>query len=95
MNGRDVLLILAHLFRKRGGPVTVEEAVELLSFKWRFGTPSNVRRLLTVALQNDLISRDGELLSPVFLFDRQVLGPDLVGKLQDSIVVDARFDPMH
>lgn len=95
MNGRDVLLILAHLFRKHGGPVKIDEAVELLSFRWRFGTPSNVRRMLTVALQKDLISRDGELLSPVFLFDRQVLGPDLVGKLQDSIVVDSKFEPLY
>ncbi|RDE17339.1 MAG: hypothetical protein C4K49_03415 [Candidatus Thorarchaeota archaeon] len=95
MNGREVLLILAHLFRKQGCPVKVEEAVELLSFRWRFGTPSNVRRMLTVALQNDLISREGELLCPVFLFDRQALGPDLVGKLQDSVVVDTKFEPMH
>ena len=57
MNGRDMILVLAHLFRKKGSPVSIVEAVDFLSFKCRYGSPSDVRKMLTMALNNEMISK--------------------------------------
>ena len=77
MNGRDLLLVLAHLFRKKGNPVELEGAVEFLSFRCRYAPPSTIRNLMTVAENNEMISREGSIVKAEFLFDRQVLSPNL------------------
>ncbi|MHA1960245.1 MAG: DUF2240 family protein [Candidatus Thorarchaeota archaeon] len=95
MNGRDVLLILAHLFRKHGSPVDIEEAVYYLSFKCRYGSPTNVRRMLTAALENQLISLDDKRMNAEFLFDRQELSPVQSSFIGGGIKVDNRFEPLN
>ncbi len=82
MNGRDLLLVLAHLFRKKGNPVDMECAVEFLSFRCRYGPPSAIRNLLTIAENNDMISREGAKVKAEFLFDKQVLSPNLISAFE-------------
>lgn len=95
MDGRTTLLVLAHLFQKKGSPLTIERAVECLSFEWRYGPPSMVRRLLTAAMQNGLVSRQGEEIRAEFVFDKQTLNVRTACKLLNSIVVDTKYDAMH
>ncbi|MFW9810507.1 MAG: hypothetical protein ACFFE6_14105 [Candidatus Thorarchaeota archaeon] len=87
MNGRDVLLILTHLFRKKGNPIQVDDAIEFISFRCRYGRPSQVRRLLNMAIDNEMISRDEDSIRAEFLFDRQVLPPNLVESLKNNLSV--------
>jgi hypothetical protein len=94
MNGRDLLLILTHLFRKKGNPVRVEDAVEFISFRCRYGSPSQVRRMLTMALGNEMIVRDADLIKAEFLYDKQILSPNLVEMLRDRLNVDKDIEPM-
>ncbi len=94
MNGKDLLLILSHLFRKKGDPVRVEDAVEFISFRCRYGKPSQVRRLLTMAIDNGMIARSEDLLKAEFLFDRQYLAPNLASALNDKISISSEIDPM-
>jgi hypothetical protein len=82
MNGRDLLLVLAHLFRKKGNPVDLERAVEFLSFRCRYGPPSAIRKLLTIAEDNEMISLDDALVKAEFLFDKQVLSPNLASAFE-------------
>lgn len=94
MNGRDLLLILTHLFRKKGEPVRVEDAVEFISFRCRYGSPSQVRRLLTMAMNNEMISRAEDSLKAEFLYDRQNLSPNLASALNDKVRIDSDIEPM-
>ncbi len=94
MNGRDLLLILTHLFRKVGSPVKVEEAVEFLSFRCRYGRPSQVRRMLTFALQNEMISRTEDSIEAGFLYDQQALSHNIVSNLKSTIRMDNDVEPM-
>ena len=94
MNERNLLLILTHLFRKRGNPVQVEDAVEFISFRCRYGRPSQVRRMLTMAITNELISRTDDSLKAEFLFDRQNLTPNLTSALSDKVRVESDIEPM-
>ncbi|MFW9787197.1 MAG: DUF2240 family protein [Candidatus Thorarchaeota archaeon] len=94
MNGRDLLLILTHLFRKRGNTVSIEEAVEFISFRCRYCRPSQVRRMLTMAAANEMISRTEDTLKAEFLYNRQHLPPNLVSALQNKIRVDKALEPM-
>jgi len=95
MNGRDLLLILTHLFRKKGDPVQVEDAVEFLSFRCRYGSPSQVRRLLTMAINNEMISRDEDSLRAKFLYDRQNLTPNLASALCAKVRIDSDIEPLY
>ena len=94
MNGRDLLLILTHLFRKKGNPVRIEEAVEFISFRCRYGSPSNVRRLFTMAMNNEMISRSEDSINAEFLHDRQTLSPNLASALCDKIRIGSDIDQM-
>lgn len=94
MNGRNLLLILTHLFRKKGEPVRVEDAVEFISFRCRYGSPSQVRRLLTMAMNNEMISRAEDSLKAEFLYDRQNLSPNLASALNDKVRIDSDIEPM-
>ncbi len=95
MNGRDLLLILIHLFRKKGNPVRVEDAVEFISFRCRYGSPSQVRRLLTMAIGNEMISRNEDSVKAEFLFDRQILSPNIVEILKDKMIVSKDLEPIN
>jgi hypothetical protein len=95
MNGKDLLLILTHLFRKKGNPVQVEDAVEFISFRCRYGRPSQVRRLLTMAMKNEMVSRAEDSLSAKFLYDRQNLSPNLASTLYDKVRLDSDVEPMY
>jgi hypothetical protein len=94
MNGRDLLLILTHLFRKKGNPVQIEEAVEFISFRCRYGRPSQVRRMLTMAVSNKMISRVEGSITAEFLYDRQSLSPNLASALCDKIRIETEIDQM-
>jgi len=87
MNGRQVLLILAHLFRKKGESVGIEEAVYYLSFRCRYGKPSDIRRLLTVALEKGMISRTDNRISAGFLYDVQDLSPNQIANFRKHLTV--------
>jgi len=94
MNGRDLLLILTHLFRKKGNPVQVEDAVEFISFRCRYGRPSQIRRLLTMAIDQEMISKNDDFVKAEFLYDKQVLPPNLVSVLEDKVKLDKEIQPM-
>ena len=90
-----MLLILAHLFRKKGGDtVSIEDAVEFLSFRCRYGTPTNIRRMLTAALENDLISREGNNIHAEFLFGKQSIPLNQTTSLRDKVLVEGEYEPM-
>jgi len=94
MNGRDLLFILTHLFRKKGNPVQVEDAIEFICFRCRYGRPSQVRRMLTMALQRKLISREEDSIKAEFLYDRQILSPNLGEIMRDKLDVGRDLEPM-
>jgi hypothetical protein len=94
MNGRDLLLILTHLFRKKGNPVQIEDAVEFISFRCRFGSPSKVRRILTLGTMNEMIVRDDDWIKAEFLYDKQILSPNLVEMLKEKLAVGNDIEPM-
>jgi hypothetical protein len=95
MNGRDMLLVLAHLFRKKGGQVAIESAVHFLSFSCRYGHPTNIRRLLSTALNNEIISRDGNTINAEFLFDKQHLPLNLSTALGDKVRFNDDIKPLQ
>ncbi|MHA1576915.1 MAG: hypothetical protein ACTSU3_06105 [Candidatus Thorarchaeota archaeon] len=95
MNGKHVLLVLTHLFRKRGSPIEIEKAVDYLAFKIRYAPPSQIRRMLTLALDNKMISRNSECIEACFLFDRQKLSPTMVKKISASFKFGTEINPMN
>ena len=90
-----MLLVLAHLFRKKGKQVSIESAVQFLSFNCRYGLPSDVRKLLSVALENEMISRDGDSIIAGFLFDKQYLPLNLSSALEDKVRFKREIHPLH
>jgi hypothetical protein len=94
MNGRDLLLILTHLFRKKGDPVRIEDAIEFISFRCRYGRPSQIRRLLTMAVTSEMVSRNDDSVKAEFLYDKQVLPLNLVSALEDKVRIDKEIQPM-
>jgi hypothetical protein len=95
MNGKNILLILAHLFRMEGEHPSVDDAVEFLSFKCRYGTPSNIRRMLTLAIENEMISLKGDQLSPEFLYNKQNLSPNQAADLEGKVIVSETIKPLN
>ncbi|MFX1473136.1 MAG: hypothetical protein ACFFBM_11570 [Promethearchaeota archaeon] len=94
MNGRDVLLILTHLFRFRGNQTSIDEAVKFLSFKCRYGKPSNIRRLLSAALNSEMISRNGDQIMAEFMFDLQKLSPNQAARFGRSMQFEDSVEPL-
>ena len=94
MNGREVLLIMAHLFRTKGDQTTIEDAVRFLSFKCRYGKPSNIRRLLSVALNNEMISRNGNQIVAEFIYDLQKISPNQVAILGRHVRFKNSVEPL-
>lgn len=94
MNGQHVLLILAHLFRKRGNPVPVEDAVDFLSFCCRYGRPSDIRRMLTLAVENEMITAENGIVSSEFLYDEQELPYNLTASLGGRVSIREDVTPL-
>jgi len=90
-----MLLVLAHLFRKQGSQVSIESAVQFLSFKCRYGKPTDIRKLLTTSLNNELISRDENDIKAEFLFDKQYLPLNLSAALQEKVRFTEQIEPLH
>lgn len=95
MNGKHILLVLTQLFRKRGSPIEIEKAVDYLAFKMRYAAPSQVRRMLTVALDNKIISRVDDSIKAEFLYDRQKLSPTMATQISKSFSVGNEISPME
>ena len=90
-----MLLVLAHLFRKKGRQVAIEDSVQFLSFSCRYGQPTDVRKLLSTALNNDMISRDGPFIKAEFLYDKQHLPLNLSTALEDKIRFEEEIQPLR
>ncbi len=76
MNGKHILLMLTHLFRKQGNPIPLEDAVYTLSFILRYGPPTSIRKILSLAHENELISVTDGYIQAEFLYDNQTLDPN-------------------
>lgn len=87
-----MILILAHLFRKMGKQIGIEDAVQFLSFRCRYGQPSDVRKMLSLALRNGIISRDGETINAEFLFHEQTLPLNMTTSM--NIQIRDSVEPM-
>ena len=94
MNGKYILLTLTHLFRKKGSPILIAEAVDFLSFKMRYASPTQVRKMLSVALSNEMITREGNQIRAEFLFDKQKLSPNMVVEITRKFKVDQSVEPL-
>jgi hypothetical protein len=95
MNGKNILLILTHLFRWKGNNPSIDDAVEFLSFKCRYGTPSNIRKMLTLAIDKGMISVKDGYISPEFLYDKQTLSPNQVSELEGQVIVNDTVTPLY
>jgi hypothetical protein len=95
MNGRDILLVLAHLFRMKGGYVTIASAIDFLSFSCRYGLPSEIRKLLSTAMNNEMISREGNSIKAEFLFDKQKLPLNLSTALRGKVSFTEDVQPLR
>lgn len=78
MNGKHILLMLAHLFRKHGRVIAIEDAVYTLSFQWRYARPTDIRRILVLAQEHELISIQDGRIEAEFLYDSQRLDANQV-----------------
>jgi len=95
MNGRDMLLVLTHLFRKKGKDILISDAINFLSFQCRYGSPTQVRKLFSMALKNEMISRNVDRIVAEFLFDKQNLPLNLSAALQDKVQFQDDILPMY
>ena len=94
MNGKYILLTLTHLFRKKGSPILIAEAVDFISFKLRYASPTQVRKMLSVALSNEMITREGNQIRAEFLFDKQKLSPNMAVEITRKFKVDQSVEPL-
>jgi len=78
----------------KGSPVSVVDAVDFLSFKCRYGAPSDVRKMLTMALNNEMISKDDNGILAEFLYDKQILPLNLSWTLEDRIRFRDNIEPI-
>ena len=90
-----MLLVLTHLFRKRGKEVSLNDAVGFLSFQCRYGAPTDVRKLLAIALKNEMITRDSDKIIAQFLYDKQSLSLNQSAVLQNKVVFRDETVPMY
>ncbi len=68
--------MLAHLFRKYGSVISIDDAVFILSFQWRYGNPTKIRKILSIAKENEMISVSDRYIQAEFLYDVQALEPN-------------------
>ena len=87
--------MLVHLFRKCGQSVDIDEAVYNLAFTWRYGPPTTIRKLLTIAQENDLISINGKQINAEFLFNTQDLNPNQADILSREVSINSSVKPLY
>jgi hypothetical protein len=51
--------------------------------------------MLTLAIENEMISISGDYISPEFLYDKQKLSPNQVVKLEDKVIIDESVKLLH
>jgi hypothetical protein len=73
----------------------IEDAVEFLSFRCRYARPSEVRRMLTIALSQGMIERDENQIRCNFLFDQQDLSPNQIHIFKNKISMDRSTEPLR
>ncbi len=73
----------------------IEEAVSFLSFRCRLGRPSDIRRLLTIALENEMVNREGNSIKAGFLYEKQELPIDLVAAFGGPVRMNSEKKPMQ
>ncbi|MHA1908899.1 MAG: hypothetical protein ACW98Y_16475 [Candidatus Thorarchaeota archaeon] len=95
MHGKYILLMLSHLFRKCGEQVNLDDAVYRLAFDWRYGTPSNIRRLLALANENEMISYSQGIIKAEFLFSTQQLDPNQADILSRQVKSVSGIEPLY
>jgi len=95
MNGRDMLMVLAYLFRMRGSPISIVEAVDFLSFKCRYGAPTDVRKMLAAAVKNGMVALKDDSILAQFLYDKQSLPLNLLCALEDKVQFKEDIEPIH
>ena len=61
----------------------------------RYAAPSQIRRMLTVALDNEMISREDDFIKPEFLFNRQKLSPTMATQISRTFNVGTEIDPIN
>ncbi len=87
--------MLAHLFRKCGKQIQLDDAVYRLSFVWRYGTPTNIRRILALAKENEIISHQEGVIQAEFVFTTQQLDPNQADILSSQIKSVIVVDPLY
>ncbi|MHA2159382.1 MAG: hypothetical protein ACXABN_07100 [Candidatus Thorarchaeota archaeon] len=50
--------------------------------------------MLTLATGNEMIAREADSIKAEFLYDKQVLSPNLVDILKDRLDVESDIEPM-
>ena len=95
MNGKHILLMLAHLFRKYGKTIPIEDAVHILSFQWRYANPTTIRKILTLAEENEMISISGDAIEAEFLYDSQILKPNQVTTISQQAFAAKDVSPLY
>ncbi len=95
MKGKNILLMLVHLFRKLGDTTEINNAVYHLAFIWRYGTPTTIRKLLAIARENELISVSGDTITAEFLYGTQKLSPNQAELLSRDSTVNSDIDPLY
>lgn len=79
----------------KGNHVTIASAVDFLSFNCRYGLPSEIRKLLSTALNNEMISLEGKSIKAEFLFDKQHLPLNLSEALRDKVSFKGDIQPLR
>ena len=95
MKGKFILLMLAHLFRTCGKQIELDDAVYRLSFIWRYGTPTNIRKILALAKENEMISFQEGVIQAEFVFTKQQLDPNQADILSNQIKSGTVADPLY
>jgi hypothetical protein len=95
MNGTHLVLMLAHLFRKYGCPIPVEKAVYILSFGWRYSSPSSIRKMLTLSEDLELISLKGDMIQAEFLYNTQELLPNQCDMVRREKIETDTVNPLY
>ncbi len=95
MQGKYILLMLAHLFRKCGEQIELTESVYRLAFVWRYGSPTNIRRLLTLAREKQLISYEDGIIKAEFVYTAQILDPNQSDIISNEIISNQNIEPLY
>jgi hypothetical protein len=95
MQGKYILLMLAHLFRKCGEQIELDTAVYKLSFVWRYGAPTVIRKILALAVNSEMISYSDGMIKAEFIFSSQRLDPNQADVLINKVKTVSNTDPLY